>query len=86
MAGSIAWPPLSQTGRYAESRSHLAKLFAKRAEQGAFSYDDRRQIGVTRKALLEELKGQVREAPQTDYVAAKQLKKNLAYEPRIPAS
>ena len=86
MVGSISWPPLLQTDRYAESRSQLDKLFAKRTEQGVLSYEDQQQIAEATKAMLESLRGQVREVPQMDYIAAKRFVESLAYEARIPAA
>jgi len=86
VAGSVSWPTLLQTDRYAKSRTQLEKLFAKRAEQGVISYEDQAQIAAATKAMLAELKGQVREVPQMDYIAAKRFIENLAYEARIPTS
>lgn len=86
VAGTISWPPLLQTDRYAASRSKLEKLFAKRTDQGVISYEDQRQIGEATKAMLKELKGQVRDVPQMDYIAAKRFIESLAYEARIPSS
>jgi hypothetical protein len=86
VAGSVAWPTLLQVDRYADSRAKLEKLFAKRAEQGVISYEDQAQIAATTKAMLAELKGQVRDVPQMDYIAAKRFIESIAYEAKIPAS
>jgi hypothetical protein len=85
VAGTISWPPLLQADRYAASRSKLDKLFAKRVDQGVISYEDQREIAEATKAMLAELKGQVREVPQMDYIAAKRFIESLAYEAKIPA-
>lgn len=86
VAGAISWPPLLQSERYAKSRGQVDKLFAKRTGQGVLSYEDQRAIGEATKAMLGELKGQVRDVPQMDYISAKRFIESLAYEAKIPAA
>jgi len=86
VAGTISWPILLQTDQYAAYRSELESLFAKRAYDGVVGTNDYLQIDKTTKAMLAELKKQVREVPQMDYIAARRFVESLAYEARVPTS
>jgi len=80
VTGKIDWPVLLKADRYAPHRAELEKLFAKRAEQGMLGSDDYLQVQKTTDAMLEELKGQVREVPQMDYIASRRFVESLAFE------
>ncbi len=84
VTGKISWPIILQADRYATYRSELQSLFATRANHGGVSLDDHLAIGKTTKATLAALKKQVREVPQTDYIASRKFLKSLAYEARVP--
>lgn len=86
VAGTISWPTLLQTDQYAAYRSELEGLFAKRAHDGVVGTNDYLQIDKTTKAMLAELKKQVREVPQMDYIAAKRFLESLAFESKLSAS
>ena len=85
VSGKIAWPVVLQGDQFASYRDDLEGLFAKRADHGALGLDDHMNVNKTTKAMLEELKGQVREVPQMDYIAAKRFVESLAYEGRTPS-
>ena len=86
VSGKIAWPVMLQADRYASQRSELEQLFAKRADHGVLGLDDHLQIRKTTDAMLEKLKGQVREVPQMDYIAARRFVESLALEGISPSS
>ena len=71
---------------YASQRSELEQLFAKRAEHGVLGLDDHLQIRKATSAMLEELKAQIREVPQMDYIAARRFVESLAFEGSAPSS
>jgi hypothetical protein len=80
VTGQINWPALLQDDRFAAHRSDLEKLFLTRAQQGALALEDRSQIRKTTDAMLNELRGLVRDVPQADYIAARRFIESLAFE------
>jgi hypothetical protein len=85
VAGGISWPGLLQTDQYAAYRSELDALYAKRARDGALSTPDYIQADKLTKDMMAELKDQIRDVPQMDYIAAKRFLQSLGYEARLPA-
>ena len=83
VSGRINWPLLLTADRYAKQRVELESLFAQRAA-GAVTWENSTEIDQVTKAMLEELKGQVREVPQMDYIAAKRFLESLAHEAKLP--
>lgn len=86
VTGNIGWPVVLKADRYTPYRTELEQLFAKRAEHGVLGVDDHLQVRKTTGAMLDELKGQVREVPQMDYIAARRFVESLAYEGTAPSS
>ncbi|HUT94613.1 MAG TPA: hypothetical protein VMY37_34475 [Thermoguttaceae bacterium] len=86
VTGKIAWPVLLQTDAYSAHRKELEQLFGKRAEHGVLGVDDQLQIRKTTTAMLAELKGQIRDVPQMDYIAARRFVESLAYEATAPST
>jgi len=80
VTGKIDWPILLKADRYAPYRAELEELFAKRAEHGVLGTDDYLQVRKSTEAMLDELKGQVREVPQMDYIASRRFVESLAFE------
>ena len=84
--GEISWPLLLKDARYADARTELEALFAKRAELGGITIDDYFMINRVTKSLLDQLKSQVRDVPAAEYVAAKRFVESLTYEANRPPS
>lgn len=86
VTGKINWPVMLQASEFADLRTELDKLFAKRATADALTIEDFVKIDNTAKALLEELKKNIRKVPPNLYIESKEFVKSLAYEVRQPAS
>ncbi len=85
VSGAIHWPAVLQTDRYTKHREELEKLLAQRASAGTTTWDVRTGIDKATKSLLEELKGQIRELPPSDYMVAKRFVESLTYETKVAA-
>jgi hypothetical protein len=84
VTGGVSWPILLRDDRYSQGRAELERLFAQRAASGTIGAQDYLKIRETTDAMLEQLKGQVRDVPPSDYVAARRFLESLAYESRLP--
>jgi hypothetical protein len=85
ISGDISWPTLLQTDQFSEYRSEIEELYAQRAQSGSLSWDDQRKVDQTAKALLKDLRANVRDLPPQEYMAAKRFVESLTYEARRPA-
>jgi hypothetical protein len=86
VTGKINWPVLLTADRYGPYREPLEALFAERASAGALPWEALQKLDETADQMLADLKGQVREVPQMDYLAAKKFIQSLAYEAKQPSS
>ncbi len=84
VSGGITWPTLLRTDAYSEGREQLESLFAQRAEAGVLTADAYLKVKQVTGKMLEDLKGQVWDVPQTDYIAAKNFLQSLAYAASQP--
>ncbi len=84
ITGEISWPMVLQADRYAWYRGRLDGLFLEWARSDQLSPTSHLKIDRMTKAVLAELRKQVRAVPQMDYVAAKRFIRSLAYEARLP--
>ena len=86
VTGKINWPTMLQASEFAELRSEMDELFAKRATESSLTIQDFVKIDNTAKSLLAELKKYIRDVPANQSIASKEFVKSLAGEVRQPAS
>ncbi len=79
VTGVIAWPTLLQTERYAAGRTAMEQLMVKRATNGDLDFSDQLKVRETIDGMFTDLKGQIRDVPTADYLAAKNFLQSLAY-------
>jgi hypothetical protein len=80
VTGEITWPLLLQYDQLKPQRTELDQIFAQRAAHGAISPQDYIKANNTVNALSDELKGVVQKVPPTEYMAAREFLKSLAFE------
>ena len=86
VTGRINWPKLLLSDKFAAERGELEEAFSRRASESTSGVDGYTKIGEATKAMLAELKEQVRQVPPSDYMVAKRFLESLAYEARYPTS
>jgi ubiquitin len=86
VTGEIDWPRALTRPEFADSRTTLENLFAKRAAYGQSTWKDSSQIAAITKKMEEDLKKVIRDVPPSDYTASKRFLDSLAYENQQPAS
>jgi hypothetical protein len=86
VTGEIDWPRVLTRPEFADSRTELEKLFAKRAAYGQTTWSDYSQIDAICKKMQDDLKALVKDVPPGDYTASKRFLDSLAYENKQPAS
>ena len=85
-SGAVAWPLLLQEEDYSTFRADVQGVFTQRATTGNPSRDAVGKAKQATEAMLDELKSQIRDVSQQDYIAARRFIESLAYELRRPAS
>jgi hypothetical protein len=84
ISGEVSWPNVLQSAPYDQYRADLEALLGHRAASGALSFDDQQKLNQTKKAMLVQLKSQIRDMPPQEYTSAKRFVESLAYEARLP--
>ncbi len=79
VSGHVDWPALLQVETYAPQRAVLDDLLAKRATLGGLGYPDQEKCRDAIDTMLATLKGQIRDVPPNQYVAARNFLRSLTY-------
>jgi hypothetical protein len=85
VTGQIAWPELLKGSDFSAPCAEMQKAFAWRAHYGAFNYEQLAKVEATATAMLNQLKGMVKDADPMAYSQAKNFIESLAYAARQPA-
>lgn len=79
ISGQVSWPEILQGPAFAQQRSVLEPLLAKRAQNGTLGVADLAQAGATIDAMSATLKSQITELPPALYMESKNFLKSLMY-------
>ncbi len=79
VTGAIRWPMLLQSDDFAADRAKLEEIFVQSASSGTIGRENYMKARDTTRAMLGDLKQQVREVPPEQYVIAKKFLQSLAY-------
>jgi len=86
LSGAVNWPLLLTSDEFEPYRKKIDAMMAERAKTGGYgSYDTYLELDKTARAMLGELKDNVKDYPPQDYVASKRFLENLIYEARHTA-
>jgi hypothetical protein len=86
VSGKLNWPYVLQKDDFSEQRKQLDSAFAQRARYGAMLPDAVEQVSEVTDAMLDQLRGMVRDLKTNEYLAAKTFVERLAYEANKPAA
>jgi len=84
VTGGVDWPVLLKAEKYAENRSTLEGLFAKRAHDGGLSTSDYLKIDQVTGVMLAQLRKDIELVPPSDYMASKRFLESLSFEAKQP--
>lgn len=79
VTGTLQWPGALQQPVFADQRSEVDQLFAKRARYGGLPYSDQMQVKKNVDSMFATLKSQIREIPPQDYVGCRDFLRTLTY-------
>jgi hypothetical protein len=79
VTGQINWPGPLQGDGFEAQRGEVQQLFNMRARYGGLGYQDQAKLRTTVDSMAQELRGQIRQIPPTDYVACRDLLRRLNY-------
>ena len=81
--GRISWPALLQEAQFTSYRMELEYALAQRAANGRIGAQESARAQQAARAMLAELKKDVREVHPMEYTTARQFIESLAYETRL---
>lgn len=79
VSGQINWPGPLQDDSFQDERSQIEQLFSTRSRYGGLTYADQTKFRQITDSMFQELKGQIRQIPPSDYVACQNLLRSLKY-------
>jgi hypothetical protein len=79
VSGQLQWPSALQQPCFEAQRKVIDQLFNARATYGGLAYADQMKARQTIKAMDNELKSQIDQIPQQDYVACKSFLRSVDY-------
>jgi len=82
--GKVSWPVLLKAEKYSDLRSEVQAIFSKRAESGSIDAEEYGQVKQATRAMLAELKKDVRQVDPMDYTTARRFLESLTYEAQFP--
>jgi hypothetical protein len=85
VTGKVMWPILLRDTPYQESCDQLDKLFAARATQGTFNYDQYAQVQQAHDDIVAAMTKNAARYKSSDIATAKNFIDGLNYEARFPA-
>lgn len=86
VTGAINWPVLLRSEAFAEDRSALEAVFARRASNSVIGSKDYLEVKQTTDEMLASLNEQIREVPAYEFMIAKRFLESLAYGAGTPAT
>jgi hypothetical protein len=79
VSGQLRWPSALQQPCFESERKEIDQLFATRANYGGLGYSDQMKVRKNVKTMVNELKSQIDQIPQQDYVACKSFLRSVDY-------